>query len=87
MHTQIKRLSTHKLSFLIHLSLKMYMNMYINMYMNIIYDTEYSTASSSMVSQFSIIVVYDNLNNPLLETVSILPWPFKKKKKVVITHA
>ena len=57
------------------------------MYMNIIYDTEYSTASSSMVSQFSIIVVYDNLNNPLLETVSILPWPFKKIKKVVITHA
>lgn len=51
------------------------------MYMNIIYDTEYSTASSSMVRQFSIIVVYDNLNNPLLETVSILPWPLKKKKK------
>lgn len=78
MRTQIKRLSTHKLSFVIHLSLKMYMNMY----MNIIYDTEYSTASSSMVRQFSIIVVYDNLNNPLLETVSILPWPLKKKKRL-----
>lgn len=77
MCTQIKTLSTHKLSFLIHLSLKMYMN--------IIYDTEYPTASSSMVRQFSIIVVYDNLKNPLLETVFILPWPLKKN--VVITHA